>query len=318
LADSPDQPTGEFIEITLPAGAGGGRADKALADALPDWSRERLKHLFDDGRVLLNGTIAARRTPVSAGDVFAVQLPPPKSTEVEPLAIPLEILFEDEHVVAVNKPADLVTHPGAGVTPPTLCHALLHHTGGKLARAGGEERPGVVHRLDRPTTGVIVFAKTDEAYYQLVKAFAARLTHKEYTAIVKGVPALDAGSIREPIERDHYHRTRMCVRSDGKSAHTDWRVVERLNARHAWVHCRIHTGRTHQIRVHLSHLGMPLLGDSTYGYRADQGEKKEPRLFLHASFLGVPHPITGERLEIRAPRTEMFDQKLDELRNRDR
>lgn len=310
-----DPPTpGDAVEITVPPESAGQRVDKALTTALADWSRQRLGALFDEGAVLLNGKPVAKKIKVAEGDVIAVILPELPSTKVEPMEVPLAILFEDEHLVAVCKPSGLVTHPGAGVVPPTLCHALLHHTGGELARAGGEERPGVVHRLDKDTTGVIVFAKNDAAYLALVQAFSQRNTKKEYLAIVAGSPQLEAGSILEPIERDLHHRTRMCVREDGKPAHTDWRVVERLGERHCLIRCRIHTGRTHQIRVHLSHLGMPLLGDSTYGYRPRHGEAWPERFFLHALRLELPHPVSGETLILESAIPAAFEEQLAKLR----
>ncbi|WP_309383461.1 RluA family pseudouridine synthase [Cerasicoccus frondis] len=315
--DESPQIAGESVEFTVPPEGAGGRADKVLASSLPDWSRQRLKVLFDDGKVRLNGAVVAGKVKVGEGDVLSLFLPEPPSTKVEPIAIPLEILYEDEHLVAVNKPGGLVTHPGAGVTPPTLCHALLAHTNGQLAKAGGEERPGVVHRLDKQTTGVIVFAKTDEAYYQLVQAFSERQTKKEYLAIVAGSPGLEAGSILEPIERDPHYRTRMAVREDGRHAHTDWQVVQRLGERHTLIHCRIHTGRTHQIRVHLSHIGLPLLGDSTYGYRPRQGEERVADFYLHAKRLELPHPDSGQKLIIEAKTPPEFEAQLQRLTKAD-
>jgi len=314
--DSPAPAPGESVEITVSPEAAGHRVDKALADALSAWSRQRLRSLFDDGAVMLNGQPAVKKAKVAEGDVITVVLPELPDTRVTPMAMPLEILYEDEAIVAVNKPCGLITHPGAGVEPPTLCHALLHHTGGQLAKAGGEQRPGVVHRLDKDTTGVIVFAKTDEAYLKLVEAFSTRQTHKEYQAIVCGSPQLEAGSIKEPMDRDPYHRVRMAVREGGKPAHTDWRVVERLGEHHCLVHCRIHTGRTHQIRVHLSHLGMPLLGDATYGYRPRHGEDRIERFYLHAVRLELPHPTTGEPLIIESDLAPEFEEQLARLRVR--
>ncbi|MEO0795689.1 MAG: RluA family pseudouridine synthase [Verrucomicrobiota bacterium] len=304
----------EAVSVTVPPESDQKRADKALADALADWSRERLKGLFDEGAVQLNGVVASRRTKVSEGDVLSVLLPPIPDTTVLPMPYPLEVLYEDEDIIAIDKPSGIVTHPGAAVVPPTLCHALLHHTNGQLARAGGEERPGVVHRLDKQTTGVIVFAKNDEAYYSLVSSFSERKTKKEYWAIVSGSPALEAGSIREPIERDPHFRTRMKVREDGRPAHTDWKVVERLGVRSTLMHCRIHTGRTHQIRVHMSHLGHPLLGDSTYGYRARSGDTPITDVFLHAVSLELPHPTTGHSIRFTSRIPRAFEQMLIKLR----
>lgn len=301
----------------VPAECDGLRADKALAEMFPEMSRSRLQKIIDAGKVSLDGKVLARKSPVPAGAQLAIEFPPEAKTELVPVDIPLEILFEDEHIIVVNKSPGIVTHPGAGTGDDTLVHALLHHTNGKLAVAGGEERPGVVHRLDKETSGVILFAKTDAAYYALIEKFSERELDKQYLALVDGAPDLLAGVIREPIDRHPTNRTKMAVRENGKPARTDWFVEERFGDRAALVRCVLHTGRTHQIRVHLAHLGHAILGDKTYGkiqHRHDGWPM--PRVMLHAAQLRLDHPITGEALDLRAPLPPDFYNLAEYLRER--
>ncbi len=306
----------EAVSVTIPPEADGQRADKALAGLFAEWSRERLQECFAAGQVWRDGTAIPKRVKVAAGEVLSVVLPEPVDTQVEPVAMDLTVLFEDEAVVVLNKESGVVVHPGAGVREPTLCHGLLHHTGGQLARAGGEQRPGVVHRLDRDTSGAIVFAKTDAAYYALVKAFSERRTMKEYRCITVGAPKLDSGTILKAIDRHPVNRVKMAVSEKGKAAHTDWRVLGRFaGGRYAYVHCRIHTGRTHQIRVHLSDLGCPIWGDTTYGYKPVKDETDPPsRFLLHAEHLAFPHPVSGETVDLHAPLPAEFTRRLEQLR----
>ena len=305
--------------FTVPARCGGLRADKALAEMFPEMSRSRLQKIIDAGGVSLAGTekILSRKTPVSAGEKIAVAFPPEATTELVPADIPLDVLFEDEHLIAINKEAGIVTHPGAGTGDDTLVHALLHHTGGRLALAGGEARPGVVHRLDKETSGVILFAKTDAAYYALIEKFSERALDKQYLALTDGAPDLLAGVIREPIDRHPTNRTKMCVRENGKPARTDWFVEERFGDRAALVRCVLHTGRTHQIRVHLAFIGHPILGDRTYGKIQHRHEGwPMPRVMLHAERLRLEHPITGTPLDLRAPLPADFFNLAEFLRER--
>ena len=231
--------------------------------------------------------------------------------------IPLGILFEDDDIVVVNKPVGMITHPGSGTGDDTLVHALLHHTNGKLSSVGAPDRPGIVHRLDKETSGIIVVAKTDLAHHKLAAAFSDRETYKRYTALVSGVPKLASGSIKEPIGRHPTHRTRMSVQANGRVAHTDWVLKERFGDRAAVVSCVIHTGRTHQIRVHMQHLKHPLLGDTTYGFHANRLKGiKVPRVMLHSTELHVQHPVSGEPMEFVAPLPEDFEQLVRELESR--
>lgn len=290
------------------------RADKVLAMAFPQWSRERLQAGFLGKQVFCNGEEIPKRHRPEAGDVLEFSLPRETETTIEPTEIPLNIVYEDETIVVVDKAPGIVTHPGVGTGSNTLVHALLHHTGGKLASAGGAERPGVVHRLDKETSGLIVFAKTDEAYLALQKSFADRANHKEYLALVMRGPRLDGGSITAAIGRHPVQRVKMMVRDNGRPAHTDWMVENRFGHLASRIRCILHTGRTHQIRVHLAHLGIPLLGDELYGFHPNQWKGPPvPRVMLHAQRLIITHPARGERLELTAPVPADFLRVMKEL-----
>lgn len=304
------------IQYTVPAGIHKVRADKLLADFFTEWSRGQLQRVFDEGGVQVAGKSIKKNVRLNTGDVVDMYPPKTRPTELVPVDIPLDILFEDEHVVCVNKYSGMVTHPGNATGNETLVHALLHHTGGALSTAGGEERPGVVHRLDKDTSGVIIFAKTDAAYVRLVDTFSNRRALKEYLALSLGAPALESGSIKKPIDRNHVNRTKMRVSEDGKFAHTDWCVHERFGKNYTLFRCRIHTGRTHQIRVHLSDMGHPIVGDATYGYRAPVRELVFPvRVYLHSLHLQLEHPIVADQvLDLRAPLPTEYEQALSGLR----
>lgn len=304
--------------FAVPPKLHGQRADKVLALACPQFSRERLQESFAAGAVFVEGQprALAKKSRVQEGDVLLFTPPKPLVTAVHPVAMPLEILYEDDDLVAVNKPVGLVVHPGAGVADAaTLVHGMLHHCGGRLAMAGGAERPGIVHRLDRDTSGIIVLAKTDAAYYALVKSFAERHTRKIYWALVRRAPAEDSGTVKLPIGRHPTARHKMAVREDGRYAHTDWRVLERFAGGHALVECHIHTGRTHQIRVHLSQMGSPIWGDKTYGFRPLAADRNVPEQFLlYARELELPHPVSGLPLALRAEPSAHFAEHLGRLR----
>lgn len=290
------------IDFTVPATVRRERADKVLAAHFPEYSRAALQRAFDAGLVALAGGAIERKHPVGAGDVITFSLPETRPATLRAVEIPLQILFEDEHLLAVNKAAGMVVHPGAGTGEDTLVHALLAHCRGQLSGIGGEERPGIVHRLDRETSGVILVAKHDAAHRGLAAAFARRDVVKEYLALVAGVPRAAAGRIEKAIARHPTQRHRMkAVATGGRPARTDWTVLETWARWAARVRCRIHTGRTHQIRVHLSSCGHPLLGDPVYGFRETSVPVAVPRVMLHAEHLVITHPITGRRLELRAP-----------------
>jgi 23S rRNA pseudouridine1911/1915/1917 synthase len=309
---------------TVPEGIRHLRADKALAIAFRDHSRTALQRAFDSGLVKLRGAAIKRDQSVTALDTLEFTMPDVKPTELRAVDIPLDVIYEDKHLLAVNKPSGMVVHPGAATGEDTLVHALLSHCAGSLSGIGGVERPGIVHRLDRETTGIIIVAKNDKAHRGLAEQFAERTLHKEYLALVTGAPTLLSGSIRKPIGRNKQHRHKMAVvdaeRQDdhemqGKDAHTDWQVVEAFGKIATLMRCVIHTGRTHQIRVHMKSLGHVLLGDEIYGWKPDTRLKKQPeRVMLHAEHLIVTHPITRKELDLRAPLPADFKAQLTELR----
>jgi 23S rRNA pseudouridine1911/1915/1917 synthase len=297
-----------------------------LADRWPDISRTQIARLMKQGRVTLDGEPAAPRDPARANATVRIELPPPEPTALAPEEIALDIVYEDEHLLVVNKPAGMVVHPGAGNRRGTLVHALLAHAP-TIANVGGAGRPGIVHRLDKDTSGVLVVAKTQSAYLRLVEAIARREVNREYLALVWGEPRDRAGRIAEPVGRHPKDRKRMAVTPKGRVAATNYRVLQSFGWA-SYLECRLETGRTHQIRVHLSHLGHPLLGDSTYGGGArralnlsDSNRRLAreivdtmPRQALHAARLAFSHPATGERLALEAPLPADFSAALDRLR----
>ncbi|MGH8017480.1 MAG: RluA family pseudouridine synthase [Opitutaceae bacterium] len=305
------------MAYTVPAGARRERVDKVLADALPESSRAAVQRLFDEGNVWIDGIAVSKSHRVSAGDVVRYFVPETRPAELAGREIPLEVLFEDADIVAVNKAPGMVVHPGAGTGEDTLVHALLAHCRGQLSGIGGVERPGIVHRLDRETSGVIVAAKNDLAHRGLAAAFADRALEKEYLALVAGVPQLLAGTILKPIARHTVHRHRMTIApvgGSGRDAHTDWSREAAYGRVASLLRCRIHTGRTHQIRVHLKSIGHVVLGDTTYGWRADSRLPRQPaRVMLHAARLAFVHPITGSSLELKAPLPEDFVEMIRRL-----
>lgn len=289
--------------FTVPEGVYRSRADKALARAFPEHSRVAWQRALDGGHVQRGEQVLTRRDEVSAGDVIRYEAPEVTKLNLQPADIPLDVLYEDEHLLVVNKAAGMVVHPGAGTSGETLVHALLAHCAGSLSGIGGVERPGIVHRLDRETTGAIVVAKTDAAHRGLAEQFAEREPHKEYLALVSGIPRLLSGVVDKPIDRDKRHRHRMTISEDGRPARTDWELVEKFEpSATSLLRCLIHTGRTHQIRVHMKSIGHSLVGDRTYGWRPHQAKLpvEAERVMLHAHKLNLTHPITEAPLNIEA------------------
>jgi 23S rRNA pseudouridine1911/1915/1917 synthase len=278
------------------------RLDRFLAKQLPDYSRSRLQQLIRTGFVRLNGATTRPRQLVRSGDKVELTEPPLEKIESQPEPIPLEILFEDNDLIVINKPAGLVVHPGAGHRQHTLVNALLSHCT-TLSGIGGKERPGIVHRLDKETSGCLVVAKNDEAHRELSRQFAERVVEKTYLALVAGKLRKRVGVIEEKIGRHPVHRQRMSVSSSrGRPAKTEYRVVRSGNQA-SLVECRLHSGRTHQVRVHLHHLGHPVLGDKVYATRA---AKDFPRQMLHAWKLGFRHPVTGDWKSLEASLPDDF------------
>ena len=266
------------------------RLDQFLAKRLPEHSRSRLQQLIRGGFVRLNGGTSRPRQIVRAGDKIDLIEPPPEKVDIQPEAIPLDVLFEDDDLIVINKPAGMTVHPGAGQREHTLVNALLSHCAG-LSGVGGKERPGIVHRLDKETSGCLVVAKNDMAHRELSKQFAARTVEKIYLALVAGKLRKPAGVIDEKIGRHPVHRKRMQVSPHrGRTARTEYRVI-RSSDMASLIECRLHSGRTHQIRVHLHHLGHPVLGDKVYGPRF---AKNFPRQMLHGLKLGFRHPRTSQ------------------------
>ena len=288
------------------------RLDQFLAKQLPKYSRSRLQQLIRGGLVRLNEQSTRPRQIVRGGDRIDLTEPPLEKIDIRPEPIPLEILFEDDDLIVINKPAGLTVHPGAGQREHTVVNALLSHCA-TLSGIGGKERPGIVHRLDKETSGCLVVAKNDMAHRELSKQFAARTVEKIYLALVAGKLRKPAGLIEEKIGRHPVHRRRMRVTSlRGRTATTEYRVIRSSNQA-SLIECRLHSGRTHQVRVHLHHLGHPVLGDKIY---APRFAKNFPRQMLHAWKLGFHHPGTGDWKILEAPLPADFNGLLDTLRNR--
>jgi 23S rRNA pseudouridine1911/1915/1917 synthase len=299
----------------LPAESAGLRLDRALAIAVPTHSRERLKALISAGEVEVNDTVA--RDPASrvkGGEAIRIRLPEAREAEAVAQDIPLRIVFEDEHLLVVDKPAGLVVHPAAGNPDGTLVNALLHHCAGRLSGIGGVARPGIVHRIDKDTSGLLVVAKTDPAHRGLARQFAAKTVGRRYLAVVLGVPVPPAGRIETNLARSPANRHRMAAvhPPKGKHAVTHYRVLEPLRGAAA-VECVLETGRTHQVRAHMAHLGHPLLGDTLYGGRRVMG-CGIGRQALHARTLAFRHPLTLENLEFESQVSEDIQQLLIRLK----
>ena len=292
--------------VTVPQEAAGWRLDRALAAALPTLSRERLKVLISAGNVASDAGVAVRdpATKVPSGSLFDISVPAPRAAHNEAQDIPLAIAFEDEHLIVIDKPAGLVVHPAAGNFDGTLVNALLHHCAGSLSGIGGVERPGIVHRIDKDTSGLIVAAKTDRAHEGLAAQFAKHSIDRRYRAIVSGMPNPVKGTVDAPLARSTANRQKIAVVQDGrgKRAVTHYRLIQPLSGA-ALVECRLETGRTHQVRVHMASIGHPLLGDPAYGRARGEHVALLKRLnfqrqALHAAHLGFTHPITSVALAL--------------------
>jgi 23S rRNA pseudouridine1911/1915/1917 synthase len=298
----------QTIDVRLEPAHAGWRLDRALAAAVPSLSRERLKGLIRSGAVEAKG--AAVRDPsikVRGNESLRVAVPEPEPAHNEPQDIPLTIVFEDEHLLVVDKPAGLVVHPAAGNFDGTLVNALLHHCGDSLSGIGGVARPGIVHRIDKDTSGLLVVAKTDVAHEGLARQFAAHSIDRRYLAIVSGVPKTSEGIVDAPLARSATNRKKIAIveGNRGKRAVTHWKRL-RVFTDAALVECRLETGRTHQVRVHMASIGHPLIGDPVYGRSGKTHGKllKElgfHRQALHATELGFTHPVTRHRLSFSSP-----------------
>ncbi|WP_313670517.1 RluA family pseudouridine synthase [Sandarakinorhabdus sp.] len=296
------------ILITLPATAAGQRLDKALAEAVPLYSRERLKNLVQGGRLTgPAGVIWDPATKMKGGEALTLDVPEARPSDTVAQDIPLAIVHEDDHLLVVNKPAGLVVHPAAGNYDGTMVNALLHHCAGRLSGIGGVARPGIVHRIDKDTSGLLVVAKTDKAHEGLAAQFARHDVDRRYTAVVGGVPVPPAGRIEGALARSTTNRQKMAIVKDGRGKHaiTHFRTVAAFDGA-AQVECRLETGRTHQIRVHMASIGHALLGDAVYGRTPGKlapllKDLAFERQALHAATLGFVHPVTQEKLCFESP-----------------
>ena len=294
----------QVIAVELAPSHAGWRLDRALADTVPTLSRERLKALIRSG-ALQSQAVGAVRDPalkVRGGEAFMLTVPEPTPAHNEAQDIPLRVVFEDEHLLVVDKPAGLVVHPAAGNPDGTMVNALLHHCGGTLSGIGGVARPGIVHRIDKDTSGLLVVAKSDVAHEGLARQFAAHSIERRYLAITTGVPKASEGTVDAPLARSSTNRKKISIVDGdrGKRAVTHWRRLQVLRDA-ALVECRLETGRTHQVRVHMASLGHPLLGDPVYGSSRKNSRDLLKRLnfdrqALHATELGFVHPVTKHRL----------------------
>ena len=298
----------QTIDVRLEPAQAGWRLDRALAAAVPTLSRERLKALIRSGAVENGGrTVRDPAAKVRGEEALRVAVPEPRPAHNEPQDIPLTIVFEDEHLLVVDKPAGLVVHPAAGNLDGTLVNALLHHCAGKLSGVGGVARPGIVHRIDKDTSGLLVVAKTDVAHEGLARQFAAHSIDRRYLAVVSGVPQQNEGIVDAPLARSSTNRKKIAIvkTGRGKRAVTHWKRLKPLSDA-ALVECRLETGRTHQVRVHMASIGHPLIGDPVYG-RAGKTHAKLlrdlgfHRQALHAAELGFTHPVTKHRLAFSSP-----------------
>jgi 23S rRNA pseudouridine1911/1915/1917 synthase len=313
------QPENQVVtrRFTASAEDAGRRLDLYLASRLPQLSRTRIQELIDQGRVHINERLARPAQRVTPGDVIDIEILPRPPLRAAPEEIPLDVLYEDEDVIVVNKPAGMVVHAGAGADKGTLVNALLHHFGA-LSALGGNLRPGIVHRLDRGTSGAMVVARNDVAHRALGEQFRSRAVSKSYVALLHGRMPKDCGTIERPIVRDPQRRTRMTARlGRGRAAQTNWRVLLRLG-NFTLLEAEPRTGRTHQIRAHFAAVGHPLAGDTTYGaprqIRVGRASLAPlGRVFLHAACLKFAHPRTGASIEVRAPLDPRLREYLIEL-----
>jgi 23S rRNA pseudouridine1911/1915/1917 synthase len=300
----------------------GQRLDRFIAIQVPEISRTHVQDLIDQGRVFVGGVAKKPSHRLELGEAVHIEIPVPHQPGVAPENIPLDILYEDKDIVVVNKPAGMIVHPGAGEDNGTLVAALLHRYGvDGLSQLGGAIRPGIVHRLDKDTSGVMLVARTNEAHEKLVDEFRERRVEKTYVALLHGVIKGEKGKIELPVSRDMKRRSRMTARrSDGREARTDWRLRLRLDP-YSLVEASIHTGRTHQIRVHFSALSLPVIGDTVYGAPRQEriGRVLMPPLernFLHSARIAFTHPLSGKPMNFQAPLAAELASYFQELGKR--
>lgn len=300
--------------ILLRADREGERLDQLLARSVDGLTRSAAQRLLEEGAVTLNGAPARKNTRTAPGDAVALSLPDPVEVDIRPQNIPLDVVYEDADVIVVNKPVGMVVHPAPGHPDGTLVNALLYHCGNSLSGINGALRPGIVHRIDRDTSGLIIAAKNDFAHVKLAEQLQDHTLARTYRCIVTGNLREDTGTVNAPIGRCPADRKKMAVVAGGRNAVTHWTVLERY-PRVNYVECRLETGRTHQIRVHLAYIGHPILGDTVYG-----AKKPVPGLTgqcLHATGLEFIHPATGEKVSCTCPLPEEFIRMLEKLQRQE-
>lgn len=295
------------VKITI-ADNMAGRLDKVLADHFDQYSRSQIKKWADAGRITVNGKKAKGKEKVASGDQVVMDPEPAKKIDLKPEKIPLDIVYEDSDVIVVNKPQGMVVHPAPGHPDHTLVNALLYHS--PLSTINGEFRPGIVHRIDKDTSGLLMVAKNNLAHRSLSAQLKAKTTEREYVAIVHGVISEERGRIDAPIGRSKTDRKKQAVVEDGKPAVTHFRVLQRFK-HYTLIACRLETGRTHQIRVHLAYIGHPVAADPLYGPAKTLPGKGQ---YLHARTLGFKHPRTGKQMHFEAPLPDYFQKMLDQLK----
>jgi len=301
----------QVVELIVDAQDEGTRVDAYLREHTT-FSRSRVSALIQEGMLRIGNDVEVKPSrKLSAGEVLFLSIPQVREVEIVPQNIPIDILYQDEDIVIVNKPCGMVVHPAAGNEDRTLVNALMYHVK-DLSGIGGEMRPGIVHRLDKDTSGLILIAKNDRAHVAMSEQFKARSTEKHYRAVAFGSFSQEEGLIDAPIARHPTERKKMAVVPDGKPSQTQWRVIERLKSA-TYLDVNLLTGRTHQIRVHMQSIGHPLLGDVIYAPHV-KISVHVPRLMLHAYSLAFDHPMTGKRMEISAPMPDKFTQTIDKLK----
>ena len=299
-------------QIVISAEEHGNRLDRVLSGRFPDTTRSSLQGLIESGAVCKDGKPLKKNYKVGENDRISVELPEPKEVEIQPEDIPLDVVYEDADLIVVNKPRGMVVHPAPGNWSGTLVNALMHHCGDSLSGINGEIRPGIVHRIDKDTSGLLVVAKNDAAHRSLAEQIAVHSALRQYYAVVIGCPKEDSGTISAPIARHRTDRKKMAVDPNGREAVTHYEVLERYRG-FSYLTFRLETGRTHQIRVHMKHIGHPIIGDPLYGPKTDSW--KLGGQCLHAGKLMLTHPSTGERMTFTAPLPDYFEAVLNKLRS---
>ena len=299
-------------QIVISAEEQGTRLDRVLSGRFPDMTRSSLQGLIESGAVSKDGKPLKKNYKVCEADAISVELPEPKQVEIQPEDIPLDVVYEDADIVVVNKPRGMVVHPAPGNWSGTLVNALMYHCGDSLSGINGEIRPGIVHRIDKDTSGLLVVAKNDAAHRSLAEQIAVHSALRQYYAVVIGCPKEDSGTISAPIARHRTDRKKMAVDPNGREAVTHYEVLERYRG-FTYLTFRLETGRTHQIRVHMKHIGHPIIGDPLYGPKTDSW--KLGGQCLHAGKLTLTHPSTGECMTFTAPLPDYFEAVLNKLRS---